>query len=274
VNLVDRALMARVQHVLNARKALPRAKVDGRPKLQVVTGLEARDEDGGGTYTDLLIYDEIGWWGINSADVAESLAGIKGDLNVRLNSPGGDVFDGIAIYNQLADHNGQVTVTVDGLAASAASFIAMAGDRIVMNRASQMMIHDASGLCIGNATDMTDMAGMLDTISGTIAGIYADRTGVAAQDWRALMLAETWYDAAEAVDAGLATDMAAPRQETREPVATFDLAVFQFAGRSQAPAPPAVEPTNPDVGTNADVPVPIDVKAISSALSALKGATR
>jgi ATP-dependent protease ClpP protease subunit len=256
VKRIEAGLMARVQALLNGREKLPRAKVEGRPKLQVTVE---------GDSTDMLIYDEIGFWGVSAQDVAESLADVKGDLNVRLNSPGGDVFDGVAIYNMLADHDGQVTITVDGLAASAASFIAMAGDTIRMNRASQMMIHDASGLCIGNAADMTDMAGLLDTISDTIAGIYADRTGTAAADWRAAMHVETWYDAAEAVEAGLATEMAAPRRR-EEPAATFDLTVFQFAGRAKAPAP-----QTPDAGADADVTDP-DTTAISSALSALKGA--
>jgi ATP-dependent protease ClpP protease subunit len=253
---IEAGLMSRVQGLLDARQALPRAKAEGRPKLQVAVESNV---------TDLLIYDEIGWWGINAADVADSLAGIKGDLNVRLNSPGGDVFDGIAIFNQLADHDGQVTVTVDGLAASAASFIAMAGDTIRMNRASQMMIHDASGLCIGNAADMTDMAVLLDTISDTIAGIYADRTGTPAAAWRARMHAETWYDAAEAVEAGLATAMTAPRERDAAVAASFDLTVFQFAGRTAAPTPPAAPAADDHE---------IDVQAISEALGALKGAVR
>ncbi|MGH3381356.1 MAG: head maturation protease, ClpP-related [Actinoallomurus sp.] len=252
---IDAALMSRVTALLDSRQKLPRAaKPDGRPRLQVTVEPDV---------TDLLIYDEIGWFGVSAQDVAASLADVKGDLNVRLNSPGGDVFDGVAIYNMLADHDGQVTVTVDGLAASAASFIAMAGDRIVMNRASQLMIHDASGLCIGNAADMSAMAAMLDTISNIIAGIYADRTGTSAADWRTQMSAETWYDAAEAVQAGLATEMAAPRQRDAEAIAaSFDLTVFQFAGRSAAPPPPAAPA--------ADNHEP-DIDAISSALAALRG---
>jgi ATP-dependent protease ClpP protease subunit len=256
VKLIEAGLMARVQALLNGRDKLPRAKVEGRPKLQVTIGDDS---------TDMLIYDEIGMWGVSAQDVADSLAEVKGDVNVRLNSPGGDVFDGVAIYNMLADHPGNVTVTVDGLAASAASFIAMAGDTIRMNRASQMMIHDASGLCIGNAADMTDMAVLLDTISDTIAGIYADRTGTPAAAWRARMHAETWYDAAEAVEAGLATEMTAPGERDAAVAASFDLTVFQFAGRTAAPTPPAAPAADDHE---------IDVQAISEALGALKGAVR
>lgn len=236
---IEAGLMARVQALLNARQALPRAGIENRPRLQTTEN---------GDVTDLMIYDEISWFGICAQDVVDALAGVKGDLHVRINSPGGDVFDGVAIYNALADHDGNVMVTVDGLAASAASFIAMAGDTIRMNRGTQMMIHDASGLCIGNAAEMSEMAGLLNKVSDTIAGIYADRTGVDAADWRERMLAETWYNADEAVTAGLATEMAPskrrgqPEPDGDEPqdkatVKTWDLTVFQYAGRAKAPAP-------------------------------------
>src|SRR5690606_4620718 len=130
-----------------------------------------------------------------------------GPLHVKINSPGGDVFDGIAIYNMLADYNGPVTVTVDGLAASAASFIAMAGSTVQMNRAAQMMIHDASGFAFGNAADMRAMAALRAQVSDTAAGIYAARTGRPVDELRDAMLTETWYTAQAAVDAGLADEM-------------------------------------------------------------------
>jgi ATP-dependent protease ClpP protease subunit len=232
---IDAGLMARVQALLDARQHLPR--VQNRRPIQTAEGDDV---------TDLMIYDEISWFGICAQDVVDALAGIKGNLNVRINSPGGDVFDGVAIYNALAAHDGDVTVTVDGLAASAASFIAMAGDAIRMNRGAQMMIHDASGLCIGNAADMTEMAGLLNRVSDTIAGIYADRTGVDAADWRTRMCAETWYNADEAVEAGLATEMAPSRHrgkpepdgdEPEDKAKAWDLTVFQYAGRTAAPPP-------------------------------------
>lgn len=265
MKLIDASLMARVQALLDARQALPRvaAKATERPRLQVEPGDDV---------TDLLIYDEIGFFGVSAQDVTDSLADVTGDLNVRLNSPGGDVFDGVAIYNALSDHPGKVTVTVDGLAASAASFIAMAGDTVRMNRASQMMIHDASGLCIGNAGDMTEMAALLDRVSDTIAGIYADRTGVDVEAWRGQMRTETWYSAEEAVSAGLADAMtpARKRPSQDEDAAAYDLTVFHFAGRANAPAPPL----NHDAAPGADGHHEIDVNAISSALEALKGAVR
>ncbi|MBH1939135.1 Clp protease ClpP, partial [Streptomyces sp. AV19] len=126
-----------------------------------------------------------------------------------------------------------------------ASVIAMAGDRIVMQPHSQMMIHDGSGLCVGNAADMRDMADLLDRQSDNIAGIYAERAGGTVKQWRTRMLAETWYSAQEAVEAGLADEVAKPGRPGREegepgdrPVAnSWDLSVFRHAGREQAPAP-------------------------------------
>jgi ATP-dependent protease ClpP protease subunit len=245
VNLIDAGLMARVQALLDARQTLPRAQHGpDRPRLHA--------EPSGDT-TDLLIYDEIGWFGICAQDVVAALADVKGDLNVRINSPGGDVFDGIAIFNILAGHDGNVTVTVDGLAASAASVIAMAGDTVRMSTGTQLMIHDASGFCYGNAADMTELADLLNRVSDTIASVYADRTGVDLADWRGRMRAETWYSAQEAVDAGLADEMAPsrhrgePEPEPGEPEnqatpRVWSLAAFRFAGRENAPDPP----TDPD----------------------------
>lgn len=236
---MDAALMSRVQALLAQRDA--RKIAAAHPGLQLTAHADGPAE--------MLLYDEISWWGISAQDVADALADVHGDLHVKINSPGGDVFDGLAIYNMLADHPGQVTVTIDGLAASAASFIAMAGDQVTVNRGAQVMIHDASGLCYGNASDMAEMVGLLDRISDTIAGIYAGHAGGEAGTWRDLMRAETWYDGPEAVLAGLADEavsaerQAAPDEPAdRALVARWDLSVFQYAGRDQAPAPDAPPP--------------------------------
>lgn len=156
------------------------------------------------------IYDEIGWAGTTAKDFAAELRALDADeITLRLNSPGGDAWDGIAIYNALKDHPAGVHVVVDGLAASAASFIAQSGDRITMNRGAQMMIHDAAGLAVGNARDMRDMAEVLDRVSDSIASIYADRSGRPISEFRTAMSRDTWYTAQEAVDAGLADEVAA-----------------------------------------------------------------
>lgn len=197
------------------------------------------------------LYDEIGFWGVNASDFNAQLHAIAADrIEVHVNSPGGDVFDGIAILNLLRAHPAPVDVVVDGLAASAASFIAMAGDTVTMMPNSQFMIHDASGLCIGNQQDMAEMAQLLDLMSDNIASIYAGRTGTDAKQWRDAMRAETWYSADEAVQAGLADRVGAvnggkkpaPASEP-EPVANvWNLSFYAYTGRSEAPAP--VMPTD------------------------------
>lgn len=188
------------------------------------------------------IFDEIGFWGVNAAAFQRELAQVSAsEITVNLSSPGGEIFEGIAIYNALRTHPATVTVRVSALAASIASVIAQAGDRIVMLSGSQMMIHEGSGLCMGNAEDMLQMAQLLDRQSANIADIYAERAGGSADEWRERMKAETWFNAEEAVAAGLADEVeTAPRKE-EQPVeamaARWDLSVFRHAGREQAPAP-------------------------------------
>lgn len=163
--------------------------------------------DGGGATdtTEIFIYDEIGgWFGFPVEDFVKELNDIKTPkIDVRINSPGGSLFDSIAIYNALVKHPAKVTTYVDALAASGASIIAMAGDETVMMVGSQLMIHDALGVELGNAADMRAMAEFLDKQSDNIATVYAHKAGDAT-DWRALMLAETWMFADEAITLGLA----------------------------------------------------------------------
>ncbi|MFD7045845.1 head maturation protease, ClpP-related, partial [Rhodococcus jostii] len=194
---------------------------------------------------EVLIYDEIGWYGVTATDFVKDLESLDGDeIVVRINSPGGDVYDGIAILNALRGHKATITTVVDGLAASAASFIAMAGDEIVMGRNSELMIHDAWGMSVGNAADLHKLADDLDRVSNNIASIYADRAGGTTEGWRQVMRAETWYSAQEAVDAGLADRIDTQRgDDTGTEVAakaSFDLSIFTYAGRTAAPAPKAL----------------------------------
>lgn len=201
---------------------------------------------------ELLIYDEIdSWWGVAAADVIAALATITTPrLRVRVNSPGGSVFEGLAIANALRSHPADVTVQVDGLAASIASVIALAGDRLVMMPNSMLMIHDASGLCYGDATDMQQMADVLDKISTNIAGAYAAKAGGTAADWRGAMRAETWYLPDEAVEAGLADEAvaAAPAGDDDPAMrAGWDLATYGYAGPKEPdrpkPGPPPAKAT-------------------------------
>lgn len=171
---------------------------------------------------EVMIYDEIGAWGITASSFTKDLDAVTAkELSIRISSPGGDVFDGLAILNALRAHPAKKTVTVDGLAASAASFIAMAGDHIVMSPQSMMMVHDAQGLAIGDARDMRSLADLLDKTSDNIASVYATRSGRPVAEWREIMLAETWYTDQEAVDAGLADEVLSTEQsdKTPEPVA-------------------------------------------------------
>jgi ATP-dependent protease ClpP protease subunit len=154
---------------------------------------------------EVYLYSEIGFWGVTADEFVKDLNKVKGDtIDLRINSEGGEVFDGITIFNALRNHAATVNVTVDGLAASAASFIAMAGDTITMDRGSQMMIHDAQSVAMGNASDMRNVADLLDKASNTIASFYAERAGGTVSDWRKTMATDAWYTAEEAVAAGLA----------------------------------------------------------------------
>jgi ATP-dependent Clp endopeptidase proteolytic subunit ClpP len=186
---------------------------------------------------EITIYDEIGYFGVTARDFLDELKALDAkQIDVRINSPGGDVWDGLAIYNSLRDHPAAVTTYVDGLAASAASIIVQAGDRRVAAKASEVMIHEAWGLVVGNATDMRDAADRLDQASGVIAGVYADRAGGTVDDWREAMRAESWYTGAEAADAGL-VDEVAGQSAAGDQANSWDLSIYAHAGRAQAPAP-------------------------------------
>jgi ATP-dependent Clp endopeptidase proteolytic subunit ClpP len=197
---------------------------------------------------EVYIYDEIGYFGITASDFVRDLNKVTAkQITLHLNTPGGEVFDGIAIYNALRDHKAPVNVVVDGLAASAGSFIAMAGDTVTMNRNSTMMIHDGHGLVIGNAEDMVEMAELLNKASDNIADIYAKRAKKSREYFRGLMKAETWFTADEAVDAGLADAVAGDEGDATTDN-KWDLSIFAYQGREQAPEPKieTVQVTNQD----------------------------
>lgn len=219
-----------------------------RDWYRITDRMQARDEDGGGIFAEIYIYDEIGYWGITAANFVAELTAVTSDrITVHLNTPGGEVFDGLAIYGALKQHQANVTVHVDSLAASIGSVIAMAGDRIIMARNATMMIHDGHGLCAGNATDMRELADLLDKTSDNIASVYTDRAGGTVKDWRKKMKAETWYNADEAVKAGLADEVAAV---DGSPSNSWDLSIFNYTGRDTAPdpeIPKPVLPWDPDV---------------------------
>lgn len=160
---------------------------------------------------EVYIYDVIGmdFWtggGVTAKGFAERLdeLGPLDTITVRINSPGGDVFDGTAIYNALVRNPAHVVVEIDGLAASAASYIAMAGDEIRIAENGTMMIHQAQGGCMGDCEDMLKTAEILQKLDGTIADIYARRTNRKSETWARMMAEESWFNAEEAVKHRLA----------------------------------------------------------------------
>lgn len=230
--LIDRAATLRN----NQRRPRPRVEGDW---------YQIRNADGsGGDTAEILLYDEIGgWWGITAQDFVDELRAVTASkIRLRINSPGGDVFDGLAIYQALLSHPAWVEVQVDGLAASAASFVAQAGDEVSIGTSAMIMIHDAWGVSIGDARDMRETADLLDKISDSIAAVYAQRAGNGdTEAWRERMLAETWYTGAEAIDAGLADTVmdAGPRRKgdddgkCEDPMARkWDLSIFSRAPQS------------------------------------------
>lgn len=239
--------------------------------LQVATGTgSGATAEQGVTDATIRLYGPIdswgGFWGVSAEEVAavlDALGPNVENIQLRINSPGGEVWEGLAILNMLRAHPARVTAVVDGVAASAASFVAVGCDETVMSPGTQMMIHDARTFAWGPPKDLRKTAEILDTLSDSSADLYAEKAGGDADAWRALMVEETWYTAKEAVAAGLAArvdvvpDLATSATAGAEPDApapdappagdpeqTFDLSLYKHAGRSHAPAPAAIAAGN------------------------------
>jgi ATP-dependent Clp protease protease subunit len=174
---------------------------------------------------EIVIYDEIGAFGIPAKVFLDELKALGpiAELTVRINSPGGSVFDGVAIYNALKRHDAAITVWVDGIAASIASMIAMAGDEVVMPENAMLVLHDPSGLVAGTASDMRAMAEALDRMKAGMVAAYRDKSGRSDAEIEALMTAETWLSAQEATELGLADRIEQPVRMA----AHFDLSRFR-----------------------------------------------
>lgn len=157
---------------------------------------------------EISIHDEIGAWGISAKDFLGQLKNIPAGrpLTLSLHSPGGEVFDGLAIYHALKAR-GNVSVRIEGLAASMASVIAMAGTRISMPRNAYLMIHNPSGFAMGESSDMRQLADLLDKLKGSLIAAYRDRTKKSDEDLTAMMDAETWLTGEEAVAQGFADEV-------------------------------------------------------------------
>lgn len=182
------------------------------PIFDSLTGTVGQDE------ATLRIYDPIdswgGEWGVSAKEFARALdeIGLVSTIHLRINSPGGEVWDGIAILNALREHPARVIAHIDGLAASAASLIACGCDEVIMGKNSRLMIHDAWGIAMGPASVMRQTADLLDKTSDDVATVYATKAGGTGAEWRDAMKAESWYTADEAVSAGLADSVAGAEQ--------------------------------------------------------------
>lgn len=156
----------------------------------------------------LSIYDEIGFWGVQAKDFRTSLAAVKSSsISVEINSPGGDVFAGLAIYNMLKASGKEIVVKVMGVAASAASLIAMAGDKIQMPKNTMMMIHNPWSIAMGNAEELREQADTLEKIGNSLLGTYMAKTGMAEDEMKAMLAKDTWLTADEALEMGFATEI-------------------------------------------------------------------
>lgn len=184
--------------------------------------------------------DDAAWMGGVSAEaIVKAIRDSTGPITLRINSPGGDVFAARSVQAAIEAYDGEVVAHVDGYAASAASLIAVAADRCVMAQGGFMMIHKAWTIAVGNADDMLAEGALLEKIDGTLAETYATKAGGEVSTFVDLMRAETWFTAQEAVDAGLADEIAAkaPKAQT-----TWDLSAYGSAPQQQAePAPAEVE---------------------------------
>ncbi|GAB3867359.1 hypothetical protein GCM10028801_41160 [Nocardioides maradonensis] len=168
---------------------------------------------GDGEVATIRLYGPIdswgGWWGVSADEMSATLDALGPQVNqivLRINSPGGEVFEGLAILNMVRAHKASVTAVVDGLAASAASVIAVGCDETVMSPGTQLMIHDARMYTYGTAADLRKEADILESITSGLIEVYKAKAGDA--DWAAILAEETWYSASEAVAAKLADSVA------------------------------------------------------------------
>lgn len=223
-------------------KETPKAKAEF---FNAITTPPAAD---GSTVATIRMYGPIdswgGWWGISTKDVGDVLDALPDTVTqiiLRINSPGGHVFEGVSILNMLRAHKAKVIAVVDGLAASAASVIAAGCDETVMSPGTQMMIHSPLVFMYGNAAEMRKEADILDGIQNSIIEIYQAKAGDA--DWPQMLVDETWFTAAEAVEQGLADRVAViPDAGETATVGADDDAVIVITPAEDEEADDAVRP--------------------------------
>lgn len=267
------ALAAAVESATAAISAATAAAVTHAHGWYAISTKPGNDE------VEVRIYDAIGAWGITAENFVRDLGKITAKtINVRLNTPGGEVFAGTAIHNALLEHPSRVVVHVDGVAASAGSFIAMSGDEIRMADNAYMMIHNARGGVMGEAEDMRRYADLLEKMNNAIAGMYERKTGKPRDHWRGLMDAETWFTAEEAKAEGLADAVVAAGTSPSRAKASFDFTIYnkipdpvrEMWGLTPPAATVAAQPNPlpPVAAPIVDAPVPADPKEKESVMDA------
>lgn len=281
------ALTSRIRVQSETMSARAFTSIEGPTEKLTMRAATAADDGSGAT--QVYLYDYIGGWdGVKAADVVMMLAGLTGPVDLHINSGGGSIFEGAAIYNAFVNYDknkGAVTTYVDGIAASAASFIALAGREVVCEATATLMVHDGQGGAIGTAALMREAADLLDMLSNTIAGIYARKTGMPAAEWRATMEdGDTWYTAADGKAAGLVDRIANgvpdpdPDEEPVPADATdaLDLNVFNSwhevltAMGAAADHTAGITPTASAAPAAVDeTPAPLDLAGIRDALKGL-----
>lgn len=194
--------------MLNNKNLITMPKMSGPVTQKNWFRMQAKEDQ----TADIYIYDEIGGWGISARRFTEDLLslGNLSHINLHIHSPGGEVFDGIAIYNQLKNHSATITVYIDGLAASMASVIAMVGDTVIMPKNAMMMIHKPWGVSWGDANDMREYADLLDKLENVLIPAYVAKTGKTTEEITAMLEQETWLDGDECVEHGFADKVIEP----------------------------------------------------------------
>lgn len=209
--------------VIQEKKKMKMNRSPFKPKAKGTYRIENKADE-----STIYIYDEISWFGISAQKFVEDLGAIKAKtIHLRINSPGGAVFDGTAIYNALQQHEAKIITHIDGLAASISSVVALAGDEVRMGENAFFMVHEPWSLVIGMADDMRKEADLLDKVGGTIANVYQGKTGKSLQEILDYMAAETWFTAQEALEAGFIDKIEKDRDEkAQSSLNLFDLSVF------------------------------------------------
>lgn len=224
---------------------------------------------------EIFIYDEISPWGVGANDFARLLGELRfqgvRSLNIHINSPGGDVFEGVAIYNLIRQFDGVRTVFIDGLAASIASVIALAGDRIVCAPNAMMMIHDPYCFTVGNAAEIRAQADMLDQVAAVMVGTYAERTKQAPDDLRRWMADETWMSATTAKERGFVHEITGEKAPEADPLLVpAASASFRLLEKfKKTPAALRAATTTPAMERPESLPAPTEVRPMKTVLAAL-----